>query len=231
MEIAFCSLAMRVFGHRHKGKYVLAEGISMSGKTSMSDGLYHSGVLNTKPFLPVHEPGTTSLAMQVRNLVQGEQSRNKNTKDGLTPETSYSLYLAARASLWGTMILPGLQSGRSYFSDRSWPSSWAYQGAEGVPLWFIFLTSMHVTRWLVPNLILYVDVPVETAFERRAKKEDLDRYDVLDANFFKKVRSNYRALSKVFFGMGVWQEIDGTQSVKNVVMQATDAMRKRELIK
>lgn len=100
--------------------FVTFEGIEGGGKSTQIQLLARElAALNP---LVVREPGGTDVGDRVRELVL-----HSNLE--MTAEAEMYLYMAARAEIVGTRILPALREGRLVVADRYHDSTLAYQGA------------------------------------------------------------------------------------------------------
>src|SRR3954464_5053943 len=105
-----------------RGFFIVLEGPEGSGKSTLlgplADRMREGGV---EP-LVVREPGGTRAAEIARQALLDPQH-------SLGPVAELFLYLAARADLVQTVVLPGLAQGRVVLSDRFSLSTEAYQMA------------------------------------------------------------------------------------------------------
>lgn len=103
------------------GKYIVLDGGEYVGKTAQAKRLAEA--LDARL---VREPGSTIFGEHMRRLLLDPEIDKEL-------ETQVLLHAAQRSELARTVIRPTILSGRSVVSDRSWISSAAYQGIQGVP--------------------------------------------------------------------------------------------------
>ncbi len=203
-----------------RGKFVVVEGGVGCGKSTQ--GWLLAEKLG---WMLLREPGGTPFGEAVRQILQERH-------DFVTPidkVASMFGYMTCRAQLVAEGIIPRLESGISIVLDRFWPSTWAYQGAEGVDKRLIRTMAEVATSGLRPDLIIYYDLdPVEGQRRKNAAKQVQDRYDLKDLPFHRRVRQNYQKLGR---SLGdIWETIDAGGSVDEVHQLTMAAMRRRNLI-
>jgi len=106
------------------------------------------------------------------------------------------LYLAARAELVETVILPALAEGRVVLSDRFSLSTEAYQMAgRGISPEVVLPANRAASGGLQPGLTLILDLPPEVGRARQiAAGKRLDRLDAESAEFHRRVIGYYMAV-------------------------------------
>ncbi len=108
----------------------------------------------------------------------------------MVPMAEMLLYMAARAQLAEEAIRPAVAAGQVVLCDRYLLSNVVYQGygcgLDPEKLWEI---GVFITRGVVPDLTVVLDVPVEIAAERRKGK--IDRLESRDDNFHRRVREGF----------------------------------------
>lgn len=139
--------------------------------------------------LLVREPGATPTAEAVRRILLESEAA------AITPEAELFLYLAARADLYGRIILPALARGTTVVSDRCFWSTVAYQGA-GLDLGVeqTRALSLVATQQREPDLVLVFDVPPDVAQKRLTG--DADRIEGRDPAYRAKVRQAFLDLAE-----------------------------------
>lgn len=131
------------------------------------------------------------------------------------------LMLADKVDASG-QIVNELGRGGDVIADRWWPSAYAYGGSDGLS-----------DEWLVrvhgtlpkPDLMLFLDLPVETAIERAMKRAEdkgkkLDRYETTERQVV--IRSRYLALIEQ--APAVWQKIDAVGTKDEVAARVLHAI-------
>ena len=99
---------------------------------------------------------------------------------------------AARAEHLSSVIRPALARGDWVICDRFTDASYAYQGG-GRDLGFEQIRTLEdfVQEGFTPDLTLLLDLDLDTAFERVAKRGQPDRIEQEDRAFFQRVRDAY----------------------------------------
>lgn len=172
-----------------RGLLITFEGGEGSGKSTqmelLADWLRDAG----NEVVTAREPGTTATGEAVREFLL------QTAPGDLAPEAELALFLAARAQLAAEVIRPAVEAGGVVLVDRYGDSSVAYQGyGRGIdPGWIVELNRW-ATGGLDPDLTVLIDVPVDSAAERRGDR-DPDRLERLDPAFHERVRRGYREIA------------------------------------
>ena len=149
----------------------MLEGIDGCGKTTQLQALAHwlpaSGLLPSGAELVVtREPGGTPLGLALRELLLHPPGA---AAPGATAELL--LYAADRAQHVQQRIRPALEAGHWVLSDRFSGSTAAYQGyGRGLSLALIQQLEAIATAGLVPDLTLWLDLPLAESRRRRAHR-------------------------------------------------------------
>lgn len=182
-----------------RGLFVTFEGIDKSGKTTqvrlLTDALTRSGcaVVSTT------QPGGSSLGAEIWRLIRDPRHFGR-----MAPLTELMLFAADRAQNVREVILPALDAGKVVVCDRYTDSTVAYQGyGRGLNLDTISALNDAATEGLVPDLTIFIDIPVEEA-RRRGMGESiplsdrlssLDRMEMEQISFFERVREGYLCIA------------------------------------
>jgi dTMP kinase len=200
--------------------FLTFEGIEGCGKTTQARRLAHAigpSVLLTQ------EPGGTELGRAIRTLLL------QVTKTGMAPQAEVLLFFADRAQHVAEVIRPGLAGGKTVISDRYVDSSLAYQGyGRGIDLDLIRTVARAATGGLVPDLTLFIDVPVEVGLARVGKRGAQDRLESEVREFHERVREGYRALAAAETSR--WVTIDGQGDAGEVEKQVAAAVAERGVL-
>lgn len=94
----------------------------------------------------------------------GTRLRNSATTGRLSPEEELQLFLQDRCEHVETLITPALEAGEVVILDRYYFSSMAYQGVRGFDPAEIRRANEEFAPQ--PDLLLHLDLPVDTALER-----------------------------------------------------------------
>lgn len=166
--------------------FIALEGLDGAGTTTQSDLLYRRIAAEGRRVVRTSEPTDGPIGLLVREILAGR----------VTAEPSTVAYLFAadrnehlRASGEGILALVG--DGTLVVSDRYLFSSLAYQTVD-TP-WDVVAELNR--RFPLPEVTIYLDLPVETALGRIEKRHHHEIYEHLQ--FQQQVHENYaRALSE-----------------------------------
>ncbi len=202
-----------------RGKFIVFEGIEGSGKT-----------VQTKEFCRF-------LTMQRKNVVMTEQpwegdaigrlirEELKDKIDAISPVTLQFLFVANRSNHIEKLIEPNLDMGKTVVADRYWMSTAAYGStfSSNPKIDINYFIMLHKV-FLVPDIVFFVDVDPEVAYQRitdralsgEGRKERFDKLETL-----RLLRQKYNELKNAY--KGLWIDIDGNQKKEDV---AADIIKK-----
>ena len=168
---------------------------------------------------------------EIFDSVYGKRARDILKSDG-DPYKNQLEALSAfseNRKIHNSVFVPLLERDSYVVSDRYYHSTFAFQGAQGVPYERIAEDNRSVDI-RVPDITFLLDVPVEVAVERRAgRKESLRKFE-RDFSFDEKVRENYLELSKILPNLMADKSIvviDGTDSPEEIFLQVKKAYENR----
>ena len=166
------------------GKYIAFEGLEGCGKST------HVKRLATRlNAVMTREPGGTVVGSMLRNILIDPANTN------LSARTEALMMAADRAQHIAELISPALASGQHVVTDRSVYSSLAYQGYGRQQ---DLAELKRINDWAIgglwPDLVIYIDVPIEVLLER-LKKRELDRFEREDRAFFERIDAGFRAMA------------------------------------
>jgi len=158
-----------------RGFFIVLEGIDGSGSTTQGRELaHHLRAKHGREVTLTHEPSGGPIGAIIRLALQGRivGTDLRNTFDesqaageeprGLDARTYALLFAADRTDHLATEVEPSLARGRDVVCDRYLLSMLAYQGVSVDVEWLL-----EISRGaLVPDLTIFLDLPVETALER-----------------------------------------------------------------
>lgn len=166
--------------------FITLEGSEGSGKTSQLPALARLLKKSGYNVLTTREPGGTLIGDQIRVIL----SDQGNT--AMSARAESLLFMAARAQLVADVVQPHLQTGGIVISDRYAESTLAYQGyGRQLDLQQLRVLLDFATYELKPDLILLLDIDVEEGLRRRMQGGDLNRLDILEVEFYQRVRRGY----------------------------------------
>ncbi len=194
---------------KSKGKFITFDGIDGAGKTTqiqlLADYLRQQG----KIVYLTREPGGTALSEQIRDLLL-------TTKNTMSATTELLLMFAARAEHIAAVLRPKVSAGEWVICSRFTDATMAYQGyARGVDLAKIRAIAEVVHGNFNPDISLFLDLPAETAAQRRLERgESTDRFEAESIAFMQAVRAGYLAIAAE--NPARCQVIDATQSISQI---------------
>jgi dTMP kinase len=198
-----------------RGFFVVLEGPEASGKSTLLSPLAARMRSAGADPLVVREPGSTRAAEIARQALL-------DPDHPVGPLAELFLYLAARADLVQSTILPALNAGRVVLSDRFALSTEAYQMAgRGLDPVLVRAGNQAATGGVRPDLTLILDLAPELGQARQlAAGKRQDRLDREGADFHRRVVSFYLAVQ----GEGV-RHLDGRLPPDQLLQAAWEEVR------
>ena len=184
--------------------FITFEGGEGSGKSTQAKAIYKRLLSLDIPTLLTHEPGGTPLGNSLRRWLKD--------KEEIDPRTELLLFNASRAHLVSHVIRPALEKGTVVICDRFAESTIAYQGyGRGFDLNLIEAINNIATQGLKPDLIIFLDIPVNQGLARKGRRDRFEREEIA---FHQRVRSGYLEMAKE--DPERWMVIDGSLPKKNI---------------
>ena len=175
---------------RLKAQFITLEGVEGAGKSTQKDALCRLLDANEVPYIATREPGGTSYAESIRELLLS------HSDDAPSAKTELLLMFAARAQHLETRILPALEAGTWVICDRFTDATYAYQGGgRELPVAWIETLETLVQGAKRPDLTLIFDVPIEIGLARAGRRGALDRIESEELAFFERVRAMYQQIA------------------------------------
>lgn len=197
-----------------KGILVAIEGIDGSGKSTLAHNLslaLHEQGYNT---LLTKEPGASELGKEIRKIIQTQMLP-------LTQKAEYLLFAADRAQHFVELIIPALEQKKLIISDRMSDSSLAYQGyGNGLDLDMIHLINQWTMQNIIPDLTIFVRIPIDIALERAKKRGSLSAYEKR-TGFLDRVADGFEELYKNRENVII---VNGMESPENLTTQVCTAI-------
>ena len=194
--------------------FITFEGPDGSGKTTQIRLLHAYLEKQGHSVYQTREPGGTFIGDQIRQVLHD----TANTKIRAT--TEILLYSASRAQLVEEVIRPALAREQVVLCDRYAESTLAYQGyGRRLDLATLQTITAFATGGLRPDLIVYLDIPVEEALHRKRRAhetedEEWNRMDQESLGFYERVRQGYLRLAEE--EPDRWLILDAHQSVEMI---------------
>lgn len=169
-----------------RGALVVFEGGEGAGKSTqlqrLSTRLSSAGVAHRV----FREPGGTPAGDRIRELLL-------HTEGPLAPTTEAALFIASRAELVATAVLPALARGEHVLLDRFLLSTYAYQvHGRGLPEADVRAANRLATGDLVPDLTLLLTLSVDEGLRRvGARGAGEDRMERSERAFHERVASAF----------------------------------------
>ncbi|MBM6754712.1 dTMP kinase [Lactobacillus alvi] len=207
-----------------KGIFISFEGPDGAGKTTVMTAVadYFKQKLGVDQVLETREPGGTRISEQIRDVLFDDQNTN------MDPRTEALLFAAARRQLVVQKLKPFLAAGKLILADRYVDSSVAYQGAGrhlGVDqIWDL---NQYAIDGCLPQLTIYLDLPVQVGIERIAKfrADQVNRLDKETLTFHEAVHQAFDQLATRHPQRIV--KIDATQPKEKVIQTVLKTINDR----
>jgi dTMP kinase len=177
-------------GAGERGRLVVVEGPEGAGKTTQLARLDEWLAARGRRLHVVREPGTSEVGREIRRLVL-------DPRYDVADRTEALLFMAARAELVATELLPRLAAGQTIFADRFFLSTYAYQiHGRGLPEAEIVAANRLATQELVPDLTLLLQLPPATGLERARRRSSHDRMEQAGAGFHDRVAAAFASFAQ-----------------------------------
>lgn len=199
--------------------YLAIEGLDGSGNGTLISKLHE--LFPDAVF--VREPGGTQLGEKLRDVIIRRD-------EPMHPDTEALLYMASRNELLRKVVAPALAAGKMVISDRCFYSTLAYQGATGYSNMDLIhgVTDQTTRKTATPQLVIYLDIPLEVSRARVAAVGELDNIEKRDDDYFNKVRDFYLKCNRTL--PNKFRLIDATQSREAVLEAALDILKEVGII-
>ena len=205
--------------------FITFEGPEGSGKSTQIALLCQALREQGQDVMQTREPGGTPIAEQIRDVIHNAD----NT--AMLPSAEALLYSAARAQHVAEKLVPALAQGTIVISDRYAHSTMAYQGyGHGLDLMELGAITQFATGGLQPDLIIYLDLPIEDGLGRKLRdrkqgKGEWNRMDQLKADFYRRVRQGYLLMAQE--DPARWLIIDASLDIDTIHATILDSVERR----
>ena len=170
--------------------FISLEGCEGAGKSTLIDSLKKFFKKNKIEFLFTREPGATKEGQILREILLDKSIE-------IDPYTETFLLMADRLQHANKIVMPALTQDINVLSDRYVDSTYAYQGAgRGISQKYLdqIIEPLNLP---MPELTIYLDLPVEEGLKRAKHRDELDRFEEEDIKFFERIRSYYSEQAKI----------------------------------
>lgn len=173
--------------------FITMEGPDGSGKTTQIELL--ETYLENKGYdiVIAREPGGTVIGEAVREIILNPEYQE------MSHMTELLLYAAARAQLVNQVIRPALSEGKAVICDRFVESSAVYQGiGRGLGVDTVYEVNNYALGDVKPKLTIFMDLDAEVGIRRKKDQTELDRMELEDMSFHRRVVEGYRHLAQLY---------------------------------
>jgi dTMP kinase len=168
-------------------KYICLEGMDGTGKTSTAK-------LLAERYGATHlaNPGATELSMRLRQLLLHEVNVQ------IPPLESACLFTAGTVSTMRKCFEMAAEDKRVIL-DRSFLSTFAYQSADGCPMFSLVNLFNSIPAQIQPEATIYFEAPRHVRMARMsAQGRNPDRYEAKGQDFYDRVELGYERAAKMF---------------------------------
>ena len=177
------------------GRFISFEGTEGVGKTTAISALCARLQDNGIDYLRTREPGGSPFAERLRSILLDPATN-------IDDDTELLLLFAARCDHMQQVILPALQSGTWVICDRFTDSTIAYQGygrAHGESAMLTKIDTL-IAQFIpqLPELTLWLDLPVDEGMARAGKRSVADRFEQQASDFFMRIYEGFSNLANQY---------------------------------
>jgi len=176
---------------KRKFFFIVFEGIEGTGKSYQINKLYSNLKKKKINVIKTREPGGSSTAEQIRNLIF---SKKASKFDKIT---DYYLMNAARNEHVKKTLLVAKKQKKIVISDRFTDSTYAYQViGNKINKKVNLINQKYILKDLKPNLTIVLKANFNSIYSRIKKRKNNNKFDMLKKNFYKKAQNAYLLLAK-----------------------------------
>ena len=169
-----------------RGRFIALDGIDGAGKSSQIAALVDWLRAGGRTVVTCRDPGSTPAGDAIRAILLDRHDLH------VDPTAEMLLYMAARAQLVAEVVRPALDRGDWVVSDRYLLANVVYQGhAGGLDPEVIRRVGTVATGGVMPDLVLVLDVDLETAAARLARP--LDKLENRGDEYRRRLREGFLA--------------------------------------
>lgn len=199
------------------GFFIAVEGIDGSGKSTFIKALGAELSKANIANLVTKQPGATPLGHLLREIIMKKEVP-------INSQAEFLMFAADRSQQVEDIIKPALDKGEIVLCDRTGDSSLVYQGyVRGLNTDMISTVNSWVMQGVTPSLTFYVQLDVQTAFDRVFKRqEELTQFEKEKEGFMQKVKDGFEDLYKNNQNVVY---LDGNLSTDTLVQQAFEKIK------
>ncbi|MCM1158573.1 MAG: dTMP kinase [Bacteroidales bacterium] len=176
-----------------EGIFITMEGPDGSGKTTQIDLLEKYLQSRGYDIVIAREPGGTAISEAIREIILNKEYQE------MSHMTELLLYASARAQLVAQVIKPALAEGKAVICDRFVESSAVYQGiGRGLGVDTVYEVNNYALGDVKPKLTIFMNLDAEDGIKRKRHQMALDRMELEDLSFHKRVVEGYRQLAELY---------------------------------
>jgi dTMP kinase len=198
--------------------FITLEGSEGAGKSTLIKHLKKYFLDRNIEFIFTKEPGASEVGAKLRKLLLDKSVE-------LDPLSETFLLLADRIEHVRKIINPALEVNKNVLSDRYLDSTYAYQGAGRKINKDELDKLIKPLKFPVPDLTIYLDLPVKEGLKRAKGRDRLDRFEEEELDFFERIRNSYLKLAQEDSNRIV--TIDSTNSEKEIFETAKEYIEKK----
>lgn len=203
-----------------EGIFITMEGSDGSGKTTQIYLLKKYLESRGYDIVIAREPGGTAIGEVIREVILNPAHKE------MSHMTELLLYASARAQLVSQVIEPALLEGKAVICDRFVESSAVYQGiGRGLGVDTVYEVNNFALGDVKPKLTIFMDLDAEQGIKRKKKQAELDRMEMEDMTFHKRVVEGYRKLATLYPERIV--PIDATLSIEEIHSRIVEEVERR----
>lgn len=190
-------------------QFIVFEGIDGCGKATQVEELARAIRKKRQPFV-IHKYPTEE-ARSVHEHLNGKRK--------LEPDALFAAFVDDLAS--GQPLLEQDRKKAWVLADRYVISTAAYQGVGGRLEELV--KQLAERPWIKPDLVIWLDLPVEEAMKRKAAQKKPDVHEA-DRAFLEEVRQNFDSLYRMRFLCSNWNRIDASQKADKIAAEIRAAV-------
>ncbi len=169
-----------------RGRFIALDGIDGAGKSSQIAAVVEWLRAGGRHVVTCRDPGSTPAGDAIRAILLDRHDLH------VAPTAEMLLYMAARAQLVAEVVRPALDRGAWVVSDRYLLANVVYQGhAGGLDPEVIRGVGAVATGGLMPDVVIVLDVDLETAAARLARP--LDKLENRGDEYRRRLREGFLA--------------------------------------